>query len=89
MKKGKEFLEQNIFLIICIWASCGYTWENKLAFDLLAKKRKLKIGHVIKFWLFFKQEYLFGTPGIIKMFLDMILEELSVRISLFIFQIIS
>ena len=28
----------------------SYTWENNLVFDLLAKKRNLKIGHVIKFW---------------------------------------
>ena len=28
----------------------NYTWKNNLVFDLLAKKRNLQSGQLMKFW---------------------------------------
>lgn len=42
----------------------GYNWENDFIFDLLARKRNLKVGSVIKFDDFQTKVLLWDTQGI-------------------------
>ena len=41
----------------------SYTWKSNLVYDLLAKKRNLQIGQLMKFWWSFEHEYFSGTYG--------------------------